>query len=74
MILAETRELHTEQGKPRTAWAGLLKLPQTWETIVAKGLTDRVWFFVTHWFPIYLVAKGHPAKQQIRDGGSLYRQ
>jgi MFS transporter, ACS family, aldohexuronate transporter len=58
MILAETRDLHTEQGKPRTSWASLLKLPQTWGTIVAKGLTDPVWFFVTDWFPIYLVAKG----------------
>jgi ACS family hexuronate transporter-like MFS transporter len=36
----------------------LLRLPQTWGTIVAKGLTDPVWFFVTDWFPIYLVAKG----------------
>jgi MFS transporter, ACS family, hexuronate transporter len=36
----------------------LLKLPQTWGTIVAKALTDPVWFFVTDWFPIFLVAKG----------------
>jgi ACS family hexuronate transporter-like MFS transporter len=35
-----------------------LKLPQTWGTIIAKGFTDPVWFFVTDWFPIYLVAKG----------------
>jgi MFS transporter, ACS family, hexuronate transporter len=26
--------------------------------IVSKGLTDPVWFFVTDWFPIYLIAKG----------------
>src|SRR6516162_7175657 len=36
----------------------LLKLPQTWGVIVAKSFTDPVWFFVTDWFPIYLVAKG----------------
>jgi ACS family hexuronate transporter-like MFS transporter len=36
----------------------LLRLPQTWAAIVAKALTDPVWFFVTDWFPIYLVAKG----------------
>jgi len=36
----------------------LLKLPQTWGVIIAKGFTDPVWFFVTDWFPIYLVAKG----------------
>lgn len=39
-------------------WRDLLKLPQTWGTIVAKTFTDPVWFFVTDWFPIFLVAKG----------------
>ena len=39
-------------------WRELLKLPQTGGTIIAKALTDPVWFFVTDWFPIYLVAKG----------------
>src|SRR6266550_1067215 len=58
MILADTRDLHPEEGRPRTPWASLLKLPQAWGTIVAKGLTDPVWFFVTDWFPTYLVAKG----------------
>jgi MFS transporter, ACS family, hexuronate transporter len=36
----------------------LLKLPQSWGVIIAKSFTDPVWFFVTDWFPIYLVAKG----------------
>ncbi|HTV60464.1 MAG TPA: MFS transporter [Verrucomicrobiae bacterium] len=42
----------------RTPWRDLLKLPQTWGTIIAKSFTDPVWFFVTDWFPIYLLAKG----------------
>src|SRR5260370_1010466 len=45
-------------GKSRLRLRELLKLPQTWGTIISKGLTDPVWFFVTDWFPIYLVAKG----------------
>src|SRR6266699_417937 len=57
MILAETLEAQAA-GKPRLRWRDLLKLPQTWGTIISKGLTDPVWFFVTDWFPIYLVAKG----------------
>lgn len=57
MILADAQGDETT-GKPPLRWAQLLKLPQTWGTIVAKGLTDPVWFFVTDWFPIYLVAKG----------------
>jgi len=43
-------------AKPR--WRDLLILPQTWGAIIAKTFTDPVWFFVTDWFPIYLVAKG----------------
>ena len=35
-----------------------MRFPQTWGTIASKALTDPVWFFVTDWFPIYLVAKG----------------
>src|SRR5262249_37751210 len=42
----------------RTRWRDLLKLRQTWGAIIAKSFTDPVWFFVTDWFPIFLVAKG----------------
>jgi len=64
MILAETLEAQTA-GKPRLRWRDLLKLPQTWGTIISKGLTDPVWFFVTDWFPIYLVAKGISLKSGL---------
>jgi len=42
-----------------------LKLPQTWGTVIAKTFTDPVWFFVTDWFPIYLVAKGVELKSGL---------
>lgn len=58
MILQDKRESAPEHAGPRPRWHQLLKLPQTWGTIASKALTDPVWFFVTDWFPIYLVAKG----------------
>ena len=59
MILADAAEHAAGEDKAGfQSWRTLLKLPQTWGTIIAKGLTDPVWFFVTDWFPIYLVAKG----------------
>src|SRR5438552_1441311 len=64
MILAETQEGQAD-GKPRLRWRDLLKLPQTWGTIISKGLTDPVWFFVTDWFPIFLVAKGISLKSGL---------
>src|SRR5271154_2366597 len=58
MILSENVASAEAEAKQRPRWRDLLKLPQTWGTIVAKAFTDPVWFFVTDWFPIYLVAKG----------------
>jgi len=64
MILAETTAVDGA-AESRLPWSGLLKLPQTWGAIVAKALTDPVWFFITDWFPIYLVAKGIPLKGNL---------
>jgi ACS family hexuronate transporter-like MFS transporter len=63
---AELAFIQADRGDtaPRSAsravprWKDLLKLPQTWGIIIAKTFSDPVWFFVTDWFPIYLVAKG----------------
>ena len=66
MILADSSDTaQVTTGKSQQPWQALLKLPQTWGTIIAKTFTDPVWFFVTDWFPIYLVAKGIPLKSGL---------
>ncbi len=55
----------TSPSNRNLGWRGLIALPQTWGTIVAKTFTDPVWFFVTDWFPIYLVAKGIPLRNGL---------
>jgi len=65
MLLADSQDLDGMAGKARPRWRDLLKLPQTWGAMAAKGMTDPVWFFVTDWFPIYLVAKGVPIKSGL---------
>jgi MFS transporter, ACS family, hexuronate transporter len=59
MIVAD-RNASDTPGQTRTParWSELLKIPQTWGIIIAKASTDPVFFFITEWFPIYLVAKG----------------
>ncbi|MGA2857968.1 MAG: MFS transporter [Candidatus Sulfotelmatobacter sp.] len=57
LIAADKRDV-SSATHPRPRWRDLLKLPQTWGTIMARALTDPVWFFIADWFPIYLVAKG----------------
>ena len=60
MILRDREEDVAAPAGVRLRWSQLLTLPQTWGTIIARSFTDPVWFFVTDWFPIYLVAKGIP--------------
>ena len=65
MILAETESAGGAAADRRVSWGALLKLPQTWGAIVSKALTDPVWFFITDWFPLYLVAKGISLKSGL---------
>jgi ACS family hexuronate transporter-like MFS transporter len=43
----------------------LLRLPQTWGYVVSKTFTDPVWFFITDWFAVYLVAKGFKLEESL---------
>jgi len=43
----------------------LLRLPQTWGYIVSKAFTDPVWFFITDWFAILIVAKGFKLEESL---------
>lgn len=50
---------------PPLPYGILLRLPQTWGIIVSKALTDPVWYLITDWFAIYLVAKGYQPEQSL---------
>ena len=64
MILADIAA-DGASGNTRPRWRDLLKLPQTWGTIIARSFADPVFFFITDWFPIYLVAKGISLKSGL---------
>jgi MFS transporter, ACS family, hexuronate transporter len=65
LIVTDKESEMLPENPVRPRWRDLLRLPQTWGTIVAKTFTDPVWFFVTDWFPIYLVAKGIELKSGL---------
>ncbi len=66
LIVSDKLESESQQReRTKVPWRDLFRLPQTWGTIIAKTLTDPVWFFVTDWFPIYLVAKGITLKSGL---------
>jgi len=59
MILADKDEDKEPQAVSTTIpLSMLLKLPQTWGTIIAKSFTDPVFFFIAEWLAIYLKTKG----------------
>jgi MFS transporter, ACS family, hexuronate transporter len=64
-MLAADKTAGASENSVSPRWITLLTLPQTWGTIVARGFTDPIWFFVTDWFPIYLVAKGIDLKSGL---------
>ncbi len=61
---AEAHALALDGGKP-ASWGRLLGLRETWGIILGKSLTDPVWFFITDWFAIYLVAKGFTLENTV---------
>jgi ACS family hexuronate transporter-like MFS transporter len=66
--ILEHRATPVEAGRgPQQAlpYGTLLRLRQTWGYIVSKTFTDPVWFFITDWFAIYLVAKGFKLEESL---------
>jgi ACS family hexuronate transporter-like MFS transporter len=55
----------TTETAPQLPYRVLLRLPQTWGYVMSKTFTDPVWFFVTDWFAIYLVARGFKLEESL---------
>ena len=64
-ILADREETDRAPGSASPGYGPLLRLPQTWGIILGKALTDPVWFFITDWFAIYLVARGFSIERGV---------
>lgn len=58
MLRRENGAAESSAATAKARWRDLLRFPQTWGVIAARAFTDPIWYFVTDWFPIYLVAKG----------------
>ncbi len=50
---------------PSLPYSTLIRMPQTWGVVLSKALTDPVWFFVTDWLAILLVARGFSPKDSL---------
>ncbi len=43
---------------PAQSWVQLVRTRRAWGIILGRTLTDPVWFFVSDWFAVFLVARG----------------
>jgi len=46
-------------------WKSVLRQRQTWQLLVARAMTDPVWYFYLFWFPKYLTEVCHQSLQSI---------
>ena len=71
-----------EEGQASMPWLQLLGYRQTWALVIARFLTDPVWWFYLYWAPKYLSAKHGVTLDRIgpplvaiylaADGGSIF--
>ncbi len=54
-----------ETGEVAPSWRLLLKLRQTWGFVLAKFLTDPVWWFYLFWLPKFLDTRYHLGLSQL---------
>ena len=64
-ILADREPLDPAVAARPVTTGELLRLRQTWGIIIGKMLTDPVWFLITDWFAIYLVARGFQLETSV---------
>jgi ACS family hexuronate transporter-like MFS transporter len=62
ILAGRTVESHESARLP---YSTLLRMPQTWGIILSKMLTDPVWFMITDWLAILLLAKGYSPKDNL---------
>lgn len=64
-IIEGREEASASPAGTRLSYGTLFRLPQTWGIVLGKSLTDPVWFFITDWFAIYLVARGYRLEESL---------
>jgi ACS family hexuronate transporter-like MFS transporter len=62
---AEATGKNPAEAKMEVAWRSLLGYRQTWGFVMAKFLTDPIWWFYLYWLPKFFDAKYHLGLSKI---------
>jgi ACS family hexuronate transporter-like MFS transporter len=52
-----------------SAFREVLARPQTWQFMIARALTDPVWYFYLFWFPKFLLSERHLSTTELAHFG-----
>jgi ACS family hexuronate transporter-like MFS transporter len=53
------------QVQAGVGWRYLARFRQTWGIVIGRSLLDPYWFFMSEWFPLYLMSRGYNIEQSI---------
>jgi len=53
-VIQEVTEAPTQKSEPGIPWLKLFRYKEVWGLVIAKFMTDAVWYFITFWLPKYL--------------------
>jgi ACS family hexuronate transporter-like MFS transporter len=59
LFVVPPRPAGERDNRQKTDWKGLLTAPHLWWLLIARLLTDPVWYFYLFWFPKYLMEDRH---------------
>jgi MFS transporter, ACS family, hexuronate transporter len=65
VVIPETTAPHASKLTGWAAWRAVLSQPFIWALILARLLTDPVWYFLQTWLPKYLYSAQHLDKQHL---------
>jgi len=54
---------------PTSAFRDVIGRRETWQFMIARGMTDPVWYFYLFWFPKFLVTERHLSNAQLSQLG-----
>lgn len=68
-LYRDVPKTESTQSPASNLFKNVLARPQMWQLLIARGITDPVWYFYLFWFPKYLLSDRHLSSSQMAHYG-----
>jgi ACS family hexuronate transporter-like MFS transporter len=65
----QVSESSNDASVPTSAFRDVIGRRETWQFMIARGMTDPVWYFYLFWFPKFLLSERHLSNVQLSQLG-----